>query len=101
MIKIQAVLNAVLNDVLNDQGRVPFPKGSRKRLTVFLFGLDLGRVGSSVDSFFRKTMGKPIGKWWFNGVLMGFYGDDYPLVMTNIAVENSAMLLIGKSIIDQ
>ena len=31
--------------------------------------------------------GRTIGKWWLNGGLMGFYGI-YPLVMTDIAVEN-------------
>ena len=30
---------------------------------------------------------KTMGKWWFNGGLMGFYGI-YPLVMTNIAIEH-------------
>ena len=42
-----------------------------------------------------------IGKWWFNGILMGFHGDfngingTYPLVnYCNIAIENGHLELI-------
>ena len=35
----------------------------------------------------RLNHRETIGKWLFNGILMGFDGI-YPLVMTNIAVEN-------------
>ena len=50
--------------------------------------------GPSGDSPSWFNGGKPTGKWWFNGGLMGFnqqngdFNGMYPLVMTNVAIEN-------------
>ena len=51
-----------------------------------------------------KTMGKPwetrktMGKWWFNVDLMGVLMGSYPLVMTNIAMENGHRKFVSFSI---
>ena len=72
------------------------PCGSNQRIRMDLSKASqvaVGHLAGKTGQIYRKTIGKPQENPQENGGLMGFNGI-YPLVMTNIAIENGPVEIV-------